>query len=193
MKTSKRLLSIVLMLAMLVSMFTVMAFAGDKVKVTFDIGKGGTASIGNKTLKSREYSFTLAEINSAYVVVSPKSGYVADVMIGDAKLDQAQANYGFSLSSDMDGKTIKITFSEKDAGGEPEPTPDPEPSTNVNLRIGMWASDVQNAEILRDGKALDITTAVSFTQEELNRGVTLTARADNKTYSVKWTLNESTP
>ena len=49
MKTSKRLLSIVLMLAMLVSMFTVMAFAGDKVKVTFDIGKGGTASIGNKT------------------------------------------------------------------------------------------------------------------------------------------------
>lgn len=187
MKTSKRLLSIVLMLAMLVSMFTVMAFAGDKVKVTFDIGKGGTASIGNKTLKSREYSFTLAEINSAYVVVSPKSGYVADVMIGDAKLDQAQANYGFSLSSDMDGKTIKITFSEKDAGGEPEP------STNVNLRIGMWASDVQNAEILRDGKALDITTAVSFTQEELNRGVTLTARADNKTYSVKWTLNESTP
>ena len=34
MKTSKRLLSIVLMLAMLVSMFTVMAFAGDKVKVT---------------------------------------------------------------------------------------------------------------------------------------------------------------
>lgn len=193
MKTSKRLLSIVLMLAMLVSMFTVMAFAGDKVKVTFDIGKGGTASIGNKTLKSREYSFTLAEINNAYVVVSPKSGYVADVTIGDTKLDQAQANYGFSLSSDMDGKTIKITFSEKDAGGEPEPTPDPEPSTNVNLRIGMWASDVQNAEIQRDGKALDITTAVSFTQEELNRGVTLTARADNKTYSVKWTLNESTP
>lgn len=187
MKTSKRLLSIVLMLAMLVSMFTVMAFAGDKVKVTFDIGKGGTASIGNKTLKSGEYSFTLAEINNAYVVVSPKSGHVADVMIGDAKLDQAQANYGFSLSSDMDGKTIKITFSEKDAGGEPEP------STNVNLRIGMWASDVQNAEILRDGKALDITTAVSFTQEELNRGVTLTARADNETYSVKWTLNEGTP
>lgn len=187
MKTSKRLLSIVLMLAMLVSMFTVMAFAGDKVKVTFDIGKGGTASIGNKTLKSGEYSFTLAEINNAYVVVSPKSGYVADVMIDDTKLDQAQANYGFSLSSDMDGKTIKITFSEKDAGGEPEP------STNVNLRIGMWASDVQNAEILRDGKALDITTAVSFTQEELNRGVTLTARADNKTYSVKWTLNEGTP
>ena len=181
------------MLAMLVSMFTVMAFAGDKVKVTFDIGKGGTASIGNKTLKSREYSFTLAEINNAYVVVSPKSGYVADVTIGDTKLDQAQANYGFSLSSDMDGKTIKITFSEKDAGGEPEPTPDPEPSTNVNLRIGMWASDVQNAEIQRDGKALDITTAVSFTQEELNRGVTLTARADNKTYSVKWTLNEGTP
>ncbi len=193
MKTSKRLLSIVLMLAMLVSMFTVMAFAGDEVKVTFDIGKGGTASIGNKTLKSREYNFTLAEINNAYVVVSPKSGYVADVMIGDTKLDQAQANYGFSLSSDMDGKTIKITFSEKDAGGEPEPTPDPEPSTNVNLRIGVWASDVQNAEILRDGKALDITTAVSFTQEELNRGVTLTARADNKTYSVKWTLNEGTP
>ena len=193
MKTSKRLLSIVLMLAMLVSMFTVMAFAGDKVKVTFDIGKGGTASIGNKTLKSREYSFTLAEINNAYVVVSPKSGYVADVTIGDTKLDQAQANYGFSLSSDMDGKTIKITFSEKDAGGEPEPTPDPEPSTNVNLSIGMWASDVQNAEILRDGKALDITTAVSFTQEELNRGVTLTARADNKTYSVKWTLNEGAP
>ena len=181
------------MLAMLVSMFTVMAFAGDKVKVTFDIGKGGTASIGNKTLKSGEYSFTLAEINNAYVVVSPKSGHVADVMIDDTKLDQAQANYGFSLSSDMDGKTIKITFSEKDAGGEPEPTPDPEPSANVNLRIGMWASDVQNAEILRDGKALDITTAVSFTQEELNRGVTLTARADNKTYSVKWTLNEGTP
>ena len=147
------------MLAMLVSMFTVMAFAGDKVKVTFDIGKGGTASIGNKTLKSGEYSFTLAEINNAYVVVSPKSGHVADVMIDDTKLDQAQANYGFSLSSDMDGKTIKITFSEKDAGGEPEPTPDPEPSANVNLRIGMWASDVQNAEILRDGKALDITTA----------------------------------
>ena len=189
MKTSKRLLSIVLMLAMLVSMFTVMAFAGDEVKVTFDIGKGGTASIGNKTLKSREYSFTLAEINSAYVVVSPKSGYVADVMIGDTELDQARRRTsGFSLSSDMDGKTIKITFSEKDAGGEPEPAPAPEPSTNVNLRIGVWASDVQNAEILRDGKALDITTAVSFTQEELNRGVTLTARADNKTYSVKWTL-----
>ena len=187
MKTSKRLLSIVLMLAMLVSMFTVMAFAGDKVKVTFDIGKGGTASIGNKTLKSREYSFTLAEINNAYVVVSPKSGFVADVMIGDTKLDQAQANYGFSLSSDMDGKTIKITFSEKDAGGEPEP------STNVNLRIGMWASDVQNAEILRDGKALDITTAVSFTEEELKEGVKLTANADDKTYSVKWTLNEGTP
>ena len=193
MKTSKRLLSIVLMLAMLVSMFTVMAFAGDKVKVTFDIGKGGTASIGNKTLKSREYSFTLAEINNAYVVVSPKSGFVADVMIGDTKLDQAQANYGFSLSSDMDGKTIKITFSEKDAGGEPEPTPDPEPSTNVNLRIGVWASDVQNAEILRDGKALDITTAVSFTEEELKEGVKLTANADDKTYSVKWTLNEGTP
>lgn len=187
MKTSKRLLSIVLMLAMLVSMFTVMAFAGDKVKVTFDIGKGGTASIGNKTLKSREYSFTLAEINNAYVVVSPKSGFVADVMIGDTKLDQAQANYGFSLSSDMDGKTIKITFSEKDAGGEPEP------STNVNLRIGVWASDVQNAEILRDGKALDITTAVSFTEEELKEGVKLTANADDKTYSVKWTLNEGTP
>ena len=181
------------MLAMLVSMFTVMAFAGDKVKVTFDIGKGGTASIGNKTLKSREYSFTLAEINNAYVVVSPKSGFVADVMIGDTKLDQAQANYGFSLSSDMDGKTIKITFSEKDAGGEPEPTPDPEPSTNVNLRIGVWASDVQNAEILRDGKALDITTAVSFTEEELKEGVKLTANADDKTYSVKWTLNEGTP
>ena len=193
MKTSKRLLSIVLMLAMLVSMFTVMAFAGDKVKVTFDIGKGGTASIGNKTLKSREYSFTLAEINNAYVVVSPKSGFVADVMIGDTKLDQAQANYGFSLSSDMDGKTIKITFSEKDAGGEPEPTPDPEPSTNVNLRIGVWASDVQNAEILRDGKALDITTAVSITEEELKEGVKLTANADDKTYSVKWTLNEGTP
>lgn len=193
MKTSKRLLSIVLMLAMLVSMFTVMAFAGDKVKVTFDIGKGGTASIGNKTLKSREYSFTLAEINNAYVVVSPKSGFVADVMIGDTKLDQAQANYGFSLSSDMDGKTIKITFSEKDAGGEPEPTPDPEPSTNVNLRIGVWASDVQNAEILRDGKALDITTAVSFTEEELKEGVKLTANADDKTYSVKWTLKEGTP
>ena len=193
MKTSKRLLSIVLMLAMLVSMFTVMAFAGDKVKVTFDIGKGGTASIGNKTLKSREYSFTLAEINNAYVVVSPKSGHVADVMIDDTKLDQAQANYGFSLSSDMDGKTIKITFSEKDAGGEPEPTPDPEPSANVNLRIGMWASDVQNAEILRDGKALDITTAVSFTEEELKEGVKLTANADDKTYSVKWTLNEGTP
>lgn len=187
MKTSKRLLSIVLMLAMLVSMFTVMAFAGDKVKVTFDIGKGGTASIGNKTLKSRENSFTLAEINNAYVVVSPKSGFVADVMIGDTKLDQAQANYGFSLSSDMDGKTIKITFSEKDAGGEPEP------STNVNLRIGVWASDVQNAEILRDGKALDITTAVSFTEEELKEGVKLTANADDKTYSVKWTLNEGTP
>ena len=39
---------------------------------------------------------------------------------------------------------------------------------------------------------LDLT-AVSFTQEELNRGVTLTARADNNTYSVKWTLNEGTP
>ncbi len=190
MKTSKRLLSIVLMLAMLVSMFTVMAFAGDKVKVTFDIGKDGTASIGNKTLKSREYSFTLAEINSAYVVVSPKSGYVADVMIGDTKLDQAQANYGFSLSSDMDGKTITISFSEKDAGEEPEPTPDPEPSAAVKLRIGV---SIQNAEILRDGKALDITTAVSFTKEDLNKGVTLTACADDKTYSVKWTLNEGTP
>ena len=190
MKTSKRLLSIVLMLAMLVSMFTVMAFAGDEVKVTFDIGKGGTASIGNKTLKSREYSFTLAEINSAYVVVSPKSGYVADVMIGDTKLDQAQANYGFSLSSDMDGKTITISFSEKDAGEEPEPTPDPEPSAAVKLRIGV---SIQNAEILRDGKALDITTAVSFTKEDLNKGVTLTACADDKTYSVKWTLNEGTP
>ena len=193
MKTSKRLLSIVLMLAMLVSMFTVMAFAGDKVKVTFDIGKGGTASIGNKTLKSREYSFTLAEINNGGGGGGGKSGFVADVMIGDTKLDQAQANYGFSLSSDMDGKTIKITFSEKDAGGEPEPTPDPEPSTNVNLRIGVWASDVQNAEILRDGKALDITTAVSFTEEELKEGVKLTANADDKTYSVKWTLNEGTP
>ena len=190
MKTSKRLLSIVLMLAMLVSMFTVMAFAGDEVKVTFDIGKDGTASIGNKTLKSREYSFTLAEINSAYVVVSPKSGYVADVMIGDTKLDQAQANYGFSLSSDMDGKTITISFSEKDAGEEPEPTPDPEPSAAVKLRIGV---SIQNAEILRDGKALDITTAVSFTKEDLNKGVTLTACADDKTYSVKWTLNEGTP
>ena len=44
MKTSKRLLSIVLMLAMLVSMFTVMAFAGDKVKVTFRIKKLMTKS-----------------------------------------------------------------------------------------------------------------------------------------------------
>lgn len=90
-------------------------------------------------------------------------------------------------------KRSRLPLAEKDAGGEPEPTPDPEPSTNVNLRIGVWASDVQNAEILRDGKALDITTAVSFTEEELKEGVKLTANADDKTYSVKWTLNEGTP
>ena len=185
MKTSKRFLSIVLMLAMLVSMFTVMAFADDKVIVNFVVGENGKAMIENTEIESGAREFANAELNETYVAVHPDPGYVASVSVDNQPLNAD----GFNLSADYVDKTITITFSAKTPSEDPKPTPDPVPEGTVSLRIGIQSNDVQNAKILANGEELDITKAVTFTKDELKAGVTLTTSASEEEYSVKWTLN----
>ena len=183
------------MLAMLVSMFTVMAFADDeKVSITFNVGENGTIKIGNDKITSGTYEYSYADVNSKYVTVWPDAGYVASVSVGGEELNRD----GFNLSTEYDKKTITVTFTEKTPSVEPKPT-DPDPTDPdgeyVSLRIGVQVigDGLEDAEILYKGEPLDLTRAVSFTKSDLKKGVKLTADASGRNYTVSWTLNDDSP
>ena len=197
MKTSKRFLSIVLMLAMLVSMFTVMAFAGAeptgeaanaeeyyvKIKVLgSDSGANGYAAINETKYTSEnetKVSFnSLNDLNQAYLSVLCAAEFKATVSVDKNGLTLS-ANGG-NLNRDFNGATITVKFEKT---GD-EPTPPAAKTHNVWVLIdGSEYGTVKNGST-----AVESGSVITLADNET---VTLTAEP-KENCTVSWKLDDAT-
>ena len=188
MKTSKRFLSIVLMLAMLVSMFTVMAFADDTPKsVTVDLridnADGGTNGkviyTGNKQEITENTTFT-ASVDGEFVA-KPAEGYTASWETDDKNVSITGDRV--SLAGAAENITLKVTFvkqsSEKPT--EPEKPTKPEPE-NLNVFISIVGG--KYGTVKNGDAAVESPSVITL---ESSDEVTLTAVPDSDC-TVSWEL-----
>lgn len=195
MKTSKRFLSIVLMLAMLVSMFTVMAFAGDEpnggtadaeeycvyIKVIgSESGANGYAAINDTkyTSESKEkVNFnSLTALNQAYLSVLCASEYKATVSVDKQGL--SLSDNGGNLNVDFNGATITVKFENKTSGETPT-----QPSTtkhNVYVVIDGNGTGTVTSDNTKVGNVVELGDSETKTLTATpNEGCTVSWKLDN--------------
>lgn len=199
MKTSKRLLSILLMLTMLVSMFTVMAFAGDEssenpyssVTVTVESSENGTVavkdqnnnSVGSNITGTQTIQFT--DSDNFYLVATAASGYKVEVVMNGYTGKEAR----IPLSSQINGYTFTYRFVEDGNSSTEEPST---PSTDVSLTVTINTKGVKNAVVQNGETPVQSGDVLKFTAKQLETAF-LTATAEgklNEAYTLEWKLND---
>ena len=185
MKTTKRFLSIVLMLAMLVSMFTVMAFAEDSYhSVTVDLkvenadnGTNGKVVFTDSTGQNLgEYTSnaTIGTFSDCGFVAQPANGYTAKWETTDNGVSVTGNNV--ALTNANSAVTLKVTFVE----ASEEPAKEYKVKVTINGAEYGTVKDSNN-NVIRDGDTIKLTDSV-----------TLTATAnEGKVIDVLWNLNNS--
>ena len=199
MKTSKRLLSILLMLTMLVSMFTVMASASaeetQKYNVTFNVeGEGGKIELRNTS------DVTVRVIESTWTAsVEPKDFFLYTVAAVADKGYTGKlyyADYDVTPSTKIGDFTKDITFKAvftKDQTEEPEQPEQPEKPTpaSFNLKFEIKTNGVSGASVLLSESAIKNGAEILIWDDMLAKGITFDTKADAD-YTVSWKLNEQT-
>ena len=197
MKTSKRLLSILLMLTMLVSMFTVMASAAatddttdDTTKtVTVIVGENGTVGVG-----SRAYDSTFTAKEGDTLVANPAQGYEAVWYYGtDAGWFNLNQNHKLDENGNLtllpeymnDNCSFKVEFIKK-AGTSG--------SDKLSLTVKVVACDVAGAKVSKGTTEITTTGTLTLKADEILEGKKnkLSASATGeygKDYTVEWKLD----
>ena len=196
MKTSKRLLSILLMLTMLVSMFTVMAFADNTETATLSFEIAGNGKIvlrkPGEPVFSREVTqdFTMNSVpvdflQSLEVVAVADGGYTGKLYLNNSEISGGS----LTMTAISGNYSFKAVFTEKeDSTTTPEPE-QPKP-TSVDLKIQVVAPNVKDAKILLKGNPVSLDKYIAVWSDDLERGITLDASATGE-YKVSWDLNGS--
>ena len=188
MKTTKRFLSIVLMLAMLVSMFTVMAFADGETRTTIKLPTSGDVYLLRKTdenseRKKQERDFQIYEGD---VVLAEKDGYEAEfyyiLPIGTSgkEVKVGGVNNGqFTVSRDIaeSGFTIYVRFIEKH-----------ESTTKANVDIIIVKGEGADGSV-KDSEGNVVSSNSRITLKD-NKSETLTAYPEVGC-TVSWQLDNA--
>lgn len=206
MKTSKRFLSIVLMLAMLVSMFTVMAFADDDVqiadderRITLAVGDNGKVMVENT-----EYTGTSTRVlkKNAVLKAVPNKGYVATWFFVNESGAEIEYGSGAQVGLNAFGSSIEkivVKFTLKDdpkpnpdPAPTPEPTPDPVPEDSVKVTATIVnTANVQNALVLFDGEFVKNGDTVAVSKDKLTNGRAVFSTSADEEYTVSWKLDDA--
>ena len=203
MKTSKRFLSIVLMLAMLVSMFTVMAFAGaeeepQEITITFMVeGEGGKIELRTrKDVLARCIEKTWStpigpkDFEGYKVVAVADKGYTGELYYGSEKVPGTEISIG-TLTKDVSFKAVFTKGQAEEPKPEPKPDPEPVESEKVyKLAVTINTNGVKNADVKFDSDSILGYSDKTFEIAEASykKGVTFNASADGA-YEVTWKLN----
>lgn len=196
MKTSKRLLSILLMLTMLVSMFTVMASA-DATDETlaeatrnvdvFIEGKGSVQA-GNTTY-TENFTYTAKAGDTLVAIPQSTNGTVQWFSGLGSTWTPIQSTRTFEFIDDyiQDMAGLKVVFT------NPEP---PVEDKKVSVNIILNFDEVEGAKV-SNGTTEVKSGPLELTVDENQKGVTLTAAAADsltygKNYTVTWKLNNET-
>ena len=187
MKTTKRLLSILLMLTMLVSMFTVMAFAGDEELkydsddsiVIVNVGSNGTVSKGGDAQKSR---FTAQKGDK--LTATPNSGYEANWYYTTFNIkvpDYFFKNGALEVTEDMTigAGELYVEFTETQ-------TPQPDVEANVTITI---VKDKDANGTVKDSKGNEVTSNSIITLKDTEAETLRAYPADGCT--VSWQLDDA--
>lgn len=192
MKTSKRLLSILLMLTMLLSMFTVMASA--------DTPDDTPTTVKTIKLVVRDHGSVQINGNTAKDGDRVKVGDVLNAVPDDGYT--AKWTYGVN-GLPLSGNPITVTSDMVDSGCDvcavfTESGEQPEPSTDVALTVNIVTNSVAGATVYNgttdDQHKVTSGAKLTFTAEELKTAMLL-ASADgqlNQDYKVEWKLNGDT-
>lgn len=187
MKTTKRLLSILLMLAMLVSMFTVMAFADDEELkydsddsiVIVNVGSNGTVSKGGDAQKSR---FTAQKGDK--LTAMPNTGYEANWYYTTFNIkvpDYFFKNGALEVTEDMTigSGELYVEFTETQ-------TPQPDVEANVTITI---VKDKDANGTVKDSKGNEVTSNSIITLKGTDAETLRAYPADGCT--VSWQLDNA--
>ena len=202
MKTSKRFLSIVLMLAMLVSMFTVMAFADDDVQIADD-ERRITLAVGDNgkvMVEETEYTGTSTRVlkKNAVLKAVPNEGYVATWFFVNESGAEIEYGSGAQVGLSAFGSSIEkivVKFTLKDApkpkpDPTPDPTPDPVPEDSVKVTATIVnTANVQNALVLFDGEFVKNGDTVAVSKDKLTNGRAVFSTSADEEYTVSWKLD----
>lgn len=205
MKTSKRFLSIVLMLAMLVSMFTVMAFADDDVqiadderRITLAVGDNGKVMV-EKAEYTTGTSTPVLKKNAVLEAV-PNEGYVATWFFVNESGAEIEYGSGAQVGLSAFGSSIEkivVKFTLKDApkpkpDPTPDPTPDPVPEDSVKVTATIVnTANVQNALVLFDGEFVKNGDTVAVSKDKLTNGRAVFSTSADEEYTVSWKLDDA--
>ena len=191
MQKSKRLLSILLMLTMLVSMFTVMAFAKDSTaKVKVAVHENGKVNVNGVTAQSNVFYVDVGDSLTAI----PDEGFTAKWYFGATETDilfPYSKDATIEATEDMVdtngsilGLVVKFTKSE-------EPPVTPPQTQQINLKLDIKTNGVAGAKVFfRDTQ--DITgNANDFAiyKEDLDKGMWFFTTSAEQEYKVSWKLN----
>lgn len=193
MKTSKRLLSILLMLTMLVSMFTVMASADtpedttNDTTVTVVVGGNGKVKVGDE---KKTGTFKVSTNNVELTAVPDGENYTAAWYYG---LPGTSSYHEYSAGATIN--TIPDMANDKDLfklyAVFTESEEQPEPSTDVSLTVTINAKGVKNAVVQNGETPVQSGDVLKFTAKQLETAF-LTATAEgklNEAYTLEWNLN----
>lgn len=204
MKTSKRFLSIVLMLAMLVSMFTVMAFADDDVQIADD-ERRITLAVGDNgkvMVEKAGYTGTSTPVlkKNAVLKAVPNEGYVATWFFVNESGAEIEYGSGAQVGLSAFGSSIEkivVKFTLKDApkpkpDPTPDPTPDPVPEDSVKVTATIVnTANVQNALVLFDGEFVKNGDTVAVSKDKLTNGRAVFSTSADEEYTVSWKLDDA--
>lgn len=192
MKTSKRLLSILLMLTMLLSMFTVMASA--------DTPDDTPTTVKTIKLVVRDHGSVQINGNTAKDGDRVKVGDVLNAVPDDGYT--AKWTYGVN-GLPLSGNPITVTSDMVDSGCDvcavfTESGEQPEPSTDVALTVNIVTNSVAGATVYNgttdDQHKVTSGAKLTFTVEELKTAMLLASAEGqlNQDYKVEWQLNGGT-
>ena len=183
MKTSKRLLSILLMLAMLVSMFTVMAFAEDTITITVNVTGDGEGNV--KLLTEGGYvehtattnaSWTIEKnkLQNAAIFATAKDGSMAKLyfdgaVVGSNALDLSDVDTDFAVTAE---------FTKVSGGDAPV-------EAAYDLTVTINDGGVKGAKVLAYGSALSSGSKISVFKGDTWEFTT----EANEDYTVVWKLD----
>lgn len=192
MKTSKRLLSILLMLTMLLSMFTVMASA--------DTPDDTPTTVKTIKLVVRDHGSVQINGNTAKDGDRVKVGDVLNAVPDDGYT--AKWTYGVN-GLPLSGNPITVTSDMVDSGCDvcavfTKSGEQPEPSTDVALTVNIVTNSVAGATVYNgttdDQHKVTSGAKLTFTVEELKTAMLLASAEGqlNQDYKVEWQLNGGT-
>ena len=187
MKTTKRLLSILLMLTMLVSMFTVMAFADGTFKsVTVDLkivnadgGKNGKV-IYTGTNQEITQDTIFGTFDDRGFVAEPAEGYTASWETDDESVSINGDRV--SLTGAAENITLTVTFVKQSS----EKPTEPEPAQEVNVDVTIIGGEYG---MVKDSKGHEVSNNSRITLKG-NKTETLTAYL-KEGCTVSWQLGSA--